>query len=271
MLALVGIWIPYSLQTSALICRKVKASVTVRLMDLLIIVRNTSDMDTQFADKIISSLEQGYDRIADHFSQTRLQPWPEFSLLEPLIQPGSAVLDVGCGNGRLAEFTKKIKGTDYTGTDLSGGLLRHAQKLYPDDTFVQASMLSLPFPDQQFDVVVCVAALLHIPSEQYRIQALREMYRVAKPGATLFMVNWNLYQDALPDYFAAAKTDFGNQWEAGDALIPWKNPQGEILAQRYYHGFTIDELNSICKTVGWNVEKSELGETTYNIVTVCKK
>lgn len=247
-------------------------------------------MDTQFADKIIDSLEQGYDRIADHFSQTRLQPWPEFSLLEPLIQPDAEVLDVGCGNGRLAEFTKKIKpplsegaalqssnerrrarSIKYTGTDLSGGLLSHAQKLYPDDTFVQASMLNLPFPDHQFDVVVCVAALLHIPSEQYRIQALREMYRVAKPGATLFMVNWNLYQDALPDYFTATQQEFGEQWEAGDALIPWKNPQGEILAQRYYHGFTINELNTICETAGWKVERSELGETTYNIVTVCKK
>lgn len=247
-------------------------------------------MSPDFANNLVKKMENDYNLIATHFSQTRLQPWPEFSLLEPLIQPGSEVLDVGCGNGRLAEFTKKIKpqlsggavlqssderrrtrSVKYTGTDLSSGLLSHAQKLYPEDAFVQASMLNLPFPDEQFDVVVCVAALLHIPSEQYRIQALREMYRVAKQGATLFMVNWNLYQDALPDYFTAAKTDFGDQWEAGDALIPWKNPQGEILAQRYYHGFTIDELNSICETAGWKVEKSELGETTYNIVTVCKK
>lgn len=228
-------------------------------------------MSPDFANSLVKKMENDYNIIATHFSQTRLQPWPEFSLLEPLIQPDSEVLDVGCGNGRLAEFTKKIKGTGYTGTDLSGGLLSHAQKLYPDDTFVQASMLNLPFPDQQFDVVVCVAALLHIPSEQYRIQAVREMYRVAKPGATVFMVNWNLYQDALPDYFTAAKTNFGDQWEAGDALIPWKNPQGEILAQRYYHGFTIEELRNLCSQTGWNVEHCALGETTYNIVTIAKK
>lgn len=271
MLALVGICTLYSLQTSALIWRNVKASVTVRLIDLLIIVRNISDMDTQFADSLIASLEQDYDRIADHFSQTRHQPWPEFSVLANILQTGNSLLDVGCGNGRLAEFVKKIKGIKYTGTDLSQGLLAHAKRQYPEYDFVHASMLNLPFPSDTFDGVSSIAALQHVPSKTYRVQALAEMYRIAKPTATLYMLNWNLYQDVLPNYFSAAKAEFGTQWEPGDALVPWKNAQGQVQAQRYYHGFSIDELTDICEEVGWHVQQCELGESGRNIITVAKK
>lgn len=271
MLALVGICTLYSLHTSALIWRNVNASVTVRLMDLLIIVRNISDMDTQFADSLITTLEQDYDRIADHFSQTRHQPWPEFSVLADILQAGNSLVDVGCGNGRLAEFVKKIKGIEYTGTDLSQGLLAHAKTEYPEYSFVHGSMLDLPFSADTFDVVTSIAALQHVPSKTYQVKALREMYRIAKPTAVLFMLNWNLYQDALPDYFSAAKAAFKSQWEPGDALVPWKNAQGELQAQRYYHGFTINELVDICTEAGWHVQRCELGESERNIITVAKK
>lgn len=243
----------------------------MRLIDLLIIVRNTSDMDTQFADKLIANLERDYDHIADHFSQTRHQPWPEFNLLEPLLTTNSSVLDVGCGNGRLAEFIKKIKGIDYTGNDLSNELLNHARSQYPEYTFVHGSMLTLPFQDSQFDTITCLAALQHIPSTQYRIAALREMYRVAKSGATLFMLNWNLYQEQLPNYFTAAQHEFGEQWETGDALVPWKNAQGEIQAQRYYHGFTVEEIHDLCTQTGWQGIQCALGESQRNIVTIATK
>jgi hypothetical protein len=74
----------------------------------------------------------------------------------------------------------------------------------------------------------------------------------------------------LPDYFTAAKKDFGAQWETGDALIPWKNPQGEIQAERYYHGFSIEEVNIISAKAGWNITQCEFGETGFNIVTIAK-
>ncbi|MDP3970709.1 MAG: class I SAM-dependent methyltransferase [bacterium] len=227
-----------------------------------------------FAQKLIKKVESDYNLIAPHFSQTRQHDWPEFQLLHKLVKPEDQVLDVGCGNGRLAEIIEKIKGY-YTGLDVSKKLITEGKKLYPDIKLVQGSMLELPFANEEFNVTIAIASLQHIPSKKYRLQALQEMSRVTKPGGSLFMMNWNLYQPALPDYF----TNVPNEFENGDAIVPWKNEQGEVLAERYYHGFTIPELNELLDDASWknadnfystNNEKTDqkLGR---NIITIAKK
>ena len=220
-------------------------------------------------------MEQDYDRIADHFGQTRYENWPEFDLIQQMARPTDTLLDVGCGNGRLAEINQKIK-LQYTGVDLSSELIGLAQQRFPDVAFVHGSMLELPFEDNTFSFVVAIASLQHIPSEELRLQALQEMARVAAPGARLFMTNWNLYQDVLPDYFAAAQQEFGDEWDKGDALVPWKNPQGELLTNRYYHGFKEEEMFALASEAGWNVQEQYYmaraertdNKTGFNLITV---
>lgn len=227
-------------------------------------------MVKDFADNIIDQLEQDYDTIASHFSNTRNEPWPEFASLKTLTKTANTkLLDVGCGNGRLADV---IQVADYTGLDLSSQLLQIAQQRFPDYTFVHGSVLQLPFPDKQFDIVTCVATLQHIPSIEYRQKALQEMARVLKPGGMIFMLNWNLAEQPQYQPYRADQT---KGYDAGDYLIPWKNDQGEVLAQRYYHGFGIAEIAS---TIGGSASggelkiiKNELGENGRNIVSILKK
>lgn len=225
-----------------------------------------------FADKIIQQLESDYNQIASHFSQTRFEAWPEFSILRSLIENRStktetvlSLLDIGCGNGRLAAA---IPAVHYTGLDLSSQLLEIAKKTYSQHRFVQGSMLQLPFPDQSFDIVACVAALQHIPSEAYRLKALEEMKRVLKPGGTLFMMNWNLVEQSNYQRYLVA-VDQG--YDPGDYLIPWKNDQGEVQAQRYYHGFRIAELAELCENAELQIIKNELSQDKRNIVTLAKR
>lgn len=248
----------------------------------MLICYTTEVMNIAFAEKLIKKMEVDYDVIADHFSETRLAPWPEFTLIEQLIQPGQQVLDIGCGNGRLAETAQKIKAY-YTGIDLSEKLITQARELYgaryPDAHFLHGSMLELPFENDSFDIIVAVSSVLHIPSSELRSQAISEMMRVARPGATLFLVNWNLYQDVLPDYFSAAKIEFGTEWEPGDALIPWKDKYGTVLAQRYYHGFTEEELADLLVSTEWVVQeqyymaraKRTDKQAGFNLITIAKK
>lgn len=226
-------------------------------------------MTKEFANNLLHQVELDYDTIAKHFSNTRLAAWPEFETFESLItqyKEDCSVLDVGCGNGRLAEIVNKIKAS-YTGLDVSEQLLSEARTLYPEHTFVHGTMLQLPFVDSTFTIVAAVASVQHIPSINYRLQALRELYRVSQPGGSLFMTNWNLHQTILPDYFTAAKKQFGDQWETGDALVPWKNDQGDLQAMRYYHGFTETELTHLLEQAGW----IDISHTVNrNIVTVAK-
>lgn len=223
-----------------------------------------------FADKIIEQTERNYDTIAGHFSTTRYDAWPEFGSLKTLMQSVRpirelALLDIGCGNGRLAAAIPVVH---YTGLDLSSQLLTIAQQRFPNHTFVHGSILQLPFPDAQFDVVACVATLQHIPSAEYRRQALAEINRVLKPGGTLFMLNWNLAEQPQYQQYTANQAD---GYDVGDYLIPWKNDQGEVLAQRYYHGFGIAEIAELTEDAEFKVIKNELGEDKRNIVTILTK
>ncbi len=240
-------------------------------------------MNKEFADNLIKQMEQDYDAIADHFSQTRQAPWPEFDIIEKLVNPVASIhelklLDIGCGSGRLSEIQKNIAGCTYTGIDLSNELLELGRKQYPDVNFIHGSMLELPFKDNSFDFITAIASLQHIPSRQYQIQALQEMARVAKTSATLFMTNWNLYQDVMPDYFTSAKKAFGDEWEEGDTLVPWKDKYGKIQATRYYHSFKEKEMAELLETSGWNIQeqyymarsKRTNSAKGFNLVTIAK-
>lgn len=222
-----------------------------------------------FADHIIEQLEKDYNAISEQFSDTRAQPWPDFESLRTLIEAENtetvSLLDVGCGNGRLAA---SLPAVHYTGLDLSRQLLKLAASKFPQHQFVHGSMLNLPFATDQFNVVSCVAALQHIPSITYRQQAMREMARVLKPGGILFMLNWNLNEQS---HYQTNRADQSAGYDADDYLIPWKTAQGELKAQRYYHGFRIAELAELSKNAEFSIVKNELGKEKRNILTIVRK
>ncbi len=105
---------------------------------------------------------------------------------------GKRVLDVGTGKGRLA-VAAALDGAHVTGLDLSGEMLRDAQLAARDAhqsiEFTLGDAELLPFPDQVFDVVSCLEALMHFPHPDV---ALSEMARVTKPGGTVILsvTNW---------------------------------------------------------------------------------
>jgi ubiquinone/menaquinone biosynthesis C-methylase UbiE len=49
-----------------------------------------------------------YNDIAHHFSDTRYKPWPRVVEFLRTFQPGSLVLDVGCGNGKYMNIRNDL-------------------------------------------------------------------------------------------------------------------------------------------------------------------
>lgn len=86
--------------------------------------------------------------------------------------PGN-VLVIGKGSGLVSEYLK-LSGVKTTTLD-------NDESLNPD---VVASVLKIPFFDNEFDVVLCAQVLEHLPYEDFR-QALLEIKRVAKIGAVV--------------------------------------------------------------------------------------
>ena len=111
------------------------------------------------------------------------------------LQAGESVLDVGCGTGTLALLAKRQVGAValVAGIDASAEMVaraaRKAHKAGLPVRFEQASADRLPFADDQFDAVLCTATLHHLPRGM-RVDAVREMRRVLKPGGRVLLVDF---------------------------------------------------------------------------------
>ena len=109
--------------------------------------------------------------------------------------PGSEVLDLACGHGRVASGLAR-RGARVTGLDATPLFLDHARAQaaaagLPIE-YVQGDMRSLPWPDESFDCVVSwFTSFGYFDDEENRL-VLREARRVLRPGGRLLIENNNL-------------------------------------------------------------------------------
>lgn len=197
-----------------------------------------------------------YNAIAQHFSHTRKFQWHTVQwLIEQYIQPGQTVLDLGCGNGRVADLINEIK-AQYVGLDISEELIKIARELRPQNQFYVGSMHQIPFEDNSFDHILPIASFHHIPGEELRVQTLLEMKRVLKPGGYILMTNWNLHQWRFWRQRMRNNMDARlgrHDREKNGMLIPWFTQDKQLLAERYYHSFTEREMKRLAKKAGMQI------------------
>jgi ubiquinone/menaquinone biosynthesis C-methylase UbiE len=86
---------------------------------------------------------------------------------------GSDVLEAGCGKGVLVG--KLSERARVTATDIIISI--EAKSRAPSATFLEANVEALPFPDRQFDTVVCTHTLEHVRD---LAKSLSELRRLAK-------------------------------------------------------------------------------------------
>lgn len=238
-------------------------------------------MKSKKAEELLRKGREDYNLIAGHFSQTRKYLWEDFKYFGDYAKEGDRVLDAGCGNGRLSEIFQKIK-ADYIGLDSSPALIRLAKRLYPGHKFIIGDVTNLPFAENSFDAVFCVAVFQHLPSKELRLKALNSIYRVLKPNGFFIMTNWNLWQKefkGLRNKYNLKKVFGLNKMDFNDILKTWKSPAGEVLAERYLHAFSLREIEGLLKECNFKKvknyfsRKGEEAEKTraFNIVTVARR
>ncbi len=98
---------------------------------------------------------------------------------------GGDILECGAGTGllleRFAKFARSAKGID-----VSPGMLEHARRR--GLAVREASVTSIPFNDQSFDVTCAFKVLAHVPEIG---RALAEMARVTRPGGVVVAEFYN--------------------------------------------------------------------------------
>jgi len=107
-------------------------------------------------------------------------------LSDLVVKPGDKVLETSIGAG--ANIPALNPKAQYFGVDISMGMLRACQKyslLKPYDLqLFQANAENLPFKDNSFDVVFHFGGINFFNN---KAQAIAEMIRVAKPGASILI------------------------------------------------------------------------------------
>ncbi|MCB9798965.1 class I SAM-dependent methyltransferase [Candidatus Nomurabacteria bacterium] len=221
--------------------------------------------------KLMQENQKLYDKIAKQFADTRTFVWDDLKPFAGYVKEGNQILDVACGSGRLYQIFAKNQ-VQYTGVDFSKELIEIAKEENPECTFFVRDMTDLRLPRESFDVVFCIAALQHLPNEDFRLQALRQMKEVVKTDGLVILLNWNLYSHWAKDKYH--RFEFQKQ----EFMIPWRTGGGEEIGRRYYHGFLPEELEKLFEISGLGVQmqyftkKGELSdqERGENIVSILR-
>src|SRR3954447_23630208 len=134
--------------------------------------------------------------------------------------PPGRGLDVGCGTGVLAGRLAAA-GWEMTGVDPSQGMLDVLPQHAPGVRAVCASGTDLPFPDDAFDLVYCVAVMHHVAEPEAVRATLGEMVRVTRPGGRVLVWDHNPRNPYWKRLMARVPQDTGEE-----RLIP----EAEMLA-----------------------------------------
>ena len=89
------------------------------------------------------------------------------------------IAEIGSGAAGITEFL------DHPVTGVDSAFERTDDKANPLLTQVVGTATDLPFADASYDVVLSLEMMEHLPDDEVRAQALREMLRVTKPGGRL--------------------------------------------------------------------------------------
>ncbi len=160
-------------------------------------------------------------------------------MLSSHLRPGMVVLELGCGTGT---FTRELarSGADITAIDVSPELLEIARAdcSAPNVHYQTENAYALSYPDAAFDSVVGSSVLHHLEVEE----ALRNIYRVLKPGGTIFFTEPNMLnpQIAVQKNVPWVKRKLGDSPDE-TAFFRWR--LRGLLEQTGYRNVRIDPFD----------------------------
>jgi SAM-dependent methyltransferase len=160
-------------------------------------------------------------------------------MLTSHLKPGMTVLELGCGTG---SFTRELarSGADIVAIDISPELLEIASASYSASNvqYQIQNAYALSYPEGVFDSVVGSSVLHHLEI----IKALYDIYRVLKPGGTIYFTEPNMVnpQIAMQKNIPWIKRRLGDSPDE-TAFFRWQLKR--LLEKTGYHDVRIDPFD----------------------------
>lgn len=140
---------------------------------------------------MFDSVASKYDRANDLLSFGQTHRW-RIKVREAVNpKPGQSILDLAAGTGS-SSIALKVDGVRVVASDFSQGMLAEGRKRHPELEFVFADATSLPFAASEFDATTISFGLRNVVDVE---KALREMFRVTKPGGRMVICEFSRVQN----------------------------------------------------------------------------
>lgn len=155
---------------------------------------------------VFTSVAGKYDVMNDLMSAGLHRVWKRAAVDLSAVREGQRVLDVAGGSADLSRlFLKKVGNSGQVVlTDINNAMLRVGRDRLLDTgsatPVTQCDAEHLPFPDNYFD---CVSIAFGLRNVTHKDAALREMYRVIKPGGRVIVLEFSKVAKPLEKIYDA--------------------------------------------------------------------
>jgi len=164
------------------------------------------DEKSRHVGAVFSSVADNYDVMNDLMSWGLHRAWKTFAVQICGLRPGQRVLDVAGGTGDLARrlASRVVPGGQVVLSDINESMLvRGRDRLLNEGLtlpVVRCDAEKLPFATDHFDCVTIGFGLRNVTRKD---AALREMYRVLRPGGRLVVLEFSRVHRALSPLYDA--------------------------------------------------------------------
>lgn len=135
-----------------------------------------------------AAVRAGYDEVAERYLAERDQE-RSVQHLERLVsglEPGSRILDVGCGAGEPVDSYLADQGYGVLGIDISPRQIELAQKNVPGGSFEVLDMQDLKEGQFEVDAIVSFYAIFHTPRDSH-LETLKKLASFLSEGGKLLV------------------------------------------------------------------------------------
>ena len=162
----------------------------------------------------------------------------DYAIISDLIEPGTKVLDLGCGEGELLAWLAANKGVDGRGVEIDGARVQHAiargVSAYQGD--IDQGLVD--YPDDAFDYVILSQTL---QQTMRPLGVMREMLRVGRRAIVAF-------------------PNFGHWRVRWSHLWSGRSPRTELFPYEWYespniHFFTVEDFEALAAREGWKLDR----------------